>query len=507
MDDARPRTRLICALTATDAEAMARDARAAAAAGADAVELRLDCLAEPPGDAALGALIDAADVETVATCRPRREGGRCDAGETDRLALLARAAAAGADWIDVELDALDRADVPRERTILSHHDFAGVPADLDALAARLDASPAAVNKLAFAAAGPEDALRALDVVAACRKPTLALAMGPAGVLSRVLAGAVGAFGTFAALAPGAESAPGQPTLADFLGLYRWRDVGPGTALFGVIACPVGHSMSPAIHNAAFAAAGVDGVYLPLLVQPGAEAFRCFLDACRSRAHLPWRGFSVTIPHKVNALEYVGPHACHPLARQIAAVNTVTLEPDGSLAGDNTDYAAALDALCHAMDIQRPRLAGRDVAVIGAGGVARAVVAGLAHENAAVTVYNRTAERAERLADEFACRWAGLDGLADLTAEIVVNCTSVGMHPREDASPLPALPASVKVVFDTIYNPVETRLLAAARRAGCTCVSGVDMFVNQAVAQFERWTATPAPREVMRRVVLAALARR
>jgi 3-dehydroquinate dehydratase/shikimate dehydrogenase len=329
-------------------------------------------------------------------------------------------------------------------------------------------------------------------------------MGEAGVLSRILAAKFAAFGTFASLSVGAESAPGQPTLAELTGLYRFRGIAEATAVFGVIGCPVAHSMSPAIHNAAFAATGLDAVYVPLLVQRGDASFRRFLDAVQARPWLGWRGLSVTIPHKQSALAYVGPARCDELAGRIGAVNTITIGSDGLLRGDNTDYGGALDALCGGMGIAREGLAGRRVAVLGAGGVARALVAALAHYRAEVTLYNRTVARAEKLADEFSCRAAGLDALHALNAEIVVNCTSVGMHPDVARSPLDSIPACVRVVFDTVYNPVDTLLLRQARATGCTCVSGLDMFVNQAVAQFETWTGKTAPREVMRDVVIRRL---
>jgi 3-dehydroquinate dehydratase/shikimate dehydrogenase len=262
-------------------------------------------------------------------------------------------------------------------------------------------------------------------------------------------------------------------------------------------------MSPAIHNAAFAAEDLDAVYVPLLVQPGEDNFRRFMDALVARPWLHWRGLSITIPHKANALAYVGPKNCQKLAQKIGAVNTVLFGPWKRLRGDNTDCIAALDALCHAMGIRREGLAGKTVAVLGAGGAARAIVAGLREYQAEVTVYNRTIGRAEELAKAFSCRAAGLDEVAATSAEILINCTSVGMHPHVDACPLAAIPPSVKVVFDTIYNPARTALLALAEKT-CLTVSGVEMFINQAAAQFKLWTGRAAPADVMRRVVLEKL---
>ena len=496
-------TRLICPLISTDAAAMRADMNAAAAAGADTAECRLDYLPASPTDAELALLLTDPPLDVIVTVRPQREGGHFQGSEDERLDLLARAAPFAPAYLDVELDT-PPGRRPRGRSILSHHNFESCPANLDEIASRLDASDAAVSKVAFAAAGPEDALRAFDVIRASDKPALALAMGEAGIISRLLAKKFGAFGTFAALAHGAESAPGQPTVEELKSLYRWDAIGPATQVFGVIGCPVGHSMSPAIHNAAFAAADMDGVYVPLLIQPGADNFNRFMDALLERAWMDWRGLSVTIPHKEHALAYVGAATCDELAVRIGAVNTITIGPDGQLRGDNTDYAAAIDALCGAMGIAREDLAGRTVAVLGAGGAGRAIVAALAHYGAETTIYNRTVSRGEQLAEEFGCRAAGRDALATLDAEVVINCTPIGMHPNTDASPLDAIPSCAHVVFDTIYNPVETLLLRRAADAGCTIVTGVDMFVNQAVAQFEIWTGAPAPRDVMRGVVVRKL---
>jgi len=499
MEAHAPKTRLICSLTAPTADAMIDQMRQAASNGADTVECRLDFLDPPATPTDVASLLDDPPADVIVTCRPPREGGKFTGPEADRLALLAAAARAGATYVDVE------ADVPPDRhpegpIISSRHDFEACPDDLDELAAGLDASGSAVAKIAFTAAGPQDALRALDVIRSSSKPTIALAMGEAGLASRILAAKFGAFGTFVAPHEGQASAPGQPTLAEIRDLYRWDSIEAETAVYGVIGCPVGHSMSPAIHNAAFAAAGVNGVYVPLLIEPGEDNFRRFMDAVQKRPWLDWRGLSVTIPHKQNALAYAGEANCDPLAVRIGAVNTITIGAGGEVRGDNTDYAAAIDSLCHAMGIARADLAGREIAVLGAGGAARAIVAALAHYEARTTIYNRTEARGKALADEFGASAYGLPAAASLDAEIVINCTPIGMHPRTDAAPLEQIPDGVKVVFDTIYNPIRTLLLQRAEHAGCLTVTGLDMFVNQAVAQFEIWTGLSAPRDVMRRVV-------
>ena len=516
----RSPTALICSLTSPSPDAMRADLLAALIAGADRVECRLDFLATPPDRADLETILAGHAHQAIVTCRPQREGGRFQGDETRRLEILRLAADLGCLAVDVEVD-VPPADRPDTKTIiLSHHDFAGNMPDLEAYLPAGETT--AIPKVAFQAHGPEDALRAMDFLRGCPGPAIALAMGPHGVASRILARKFGAWGSFASLRAGGESAPGQLTIADMKQTCRWDRIGPRTAVFGVIGHPVAHSMSPAIHNAAFEAVGMDAIYVPLLVEPGWDAFHRLMDALLNRPWLDWRGLSVTIPHKENALRYVGAENCDELAMKIGAVNTITIGDKQALRmgeapnagrlkseamkppvlGDNTDYSAAIDALCAAMGIARQGLAGREVAVLGAGGAARSVVAALCHYGAAVTVHNRTVSRAAQLAEEFGCRASALGDIA--TAPIVINCTPLGMSPKVDACPVAELSPAVQVVFDTIYNPLETRLLAMARRRGCVCVAGLEMFVRQAVAQFEIWTGQPAPVEVMRQVVLNRL---
>jgi len=502
-------TKLICPLTARTIEAMRVDMLAASAEGADMVECRLDFLDALPDDEQLRDLLAQAPAEVLITCRPTRQGGQYAGSEQHRLGLLARAVRCGpVAAVDIEQDVPpeDWPEPGQARTVVSHHDFDCCPADLDELVAAMDASAGDINKVAFAPTNAAEALRAFDVVRASTKPTLALAMGPMGLITRLLARKFGCWGSFASLHSKAESAPGQPTLAEARGLYRWDAIGPATEVFGVIGCPISHSMGPAIHNAAFEATGRDAAYLPLLIQPGVENFSRFMDAALARPWLGLRGLSVTIPHKEHALAYIGQANCDELAVRIGAVNTITISPTGQLRGDNTDYAGAIDALCDKMNITRQALAGRAVTVLGAGGAARAIVAALSHYKAGVTVCNRTVARAQALAREFGCQARPLNEACQTDPEIIINCTAIGMSPNVAESPIdPApLPTSAKVVFDTVYNPLQTKLLTQGQERGLTTVTGLDMFVNQAGAQYERWTGEKPPVEVMRKTVLEKL---
>jgi 3-dehydroquinate dehydratase/shikimate dehydrogenase len=227
-----------------------------------------------------------------------------------------------------------------------------------------------------------------------------------------------------------------------------------------------------------------------------------------RKWLNFGGFSVTIPHKENALNFVQTRGwrVEALAQKIGAANTLVVSKDDVLKAYNTDYSAALDSITSGLGITRAGLKELPVAIIGAGGVARAIVAGLSDTDAKIKIYNRTVERAQRLAAEFNCEFAPLDDLPNLDAKLVINCTSIGMHPNTDQTPLPEeYLKKDMVVFDTVYNPAQTLLLKQAKQAGAKTIDGLSMFINQALAQFKLFTSQDAAPDLMRKVSLKHLA--
>jgi 3-dehydroquinate dehydratase/shikimate dehydrogenase len=245
------------------------------------------------------------------------------------------------------------------------------------------------------------------------------------------------------------------------------------------------------------------LYLPLLVSGGRAGFNEFLNNILSREWLDFKGFSITIPHKQNALNFLKAKEgfIEPLAEKIGAVNTLIVGTDGKLSAYNTDYAAALDAVTSTMGITRPDLKDLPVAIIGAGGVARAIVAGLNDIGAKIKIYNRTVKKAEKLAADFNCDFAGLSDLSNVEAKLLINCTSIGMHPNIDATPFPqeGLKEDM-VVFDTVYNPAQTLLLKQAKQAGAKTIDGISMFVNQGLAQFKLFADTDGNPELMRKTI-------
>jgi len=504
-------TYLAVPISARDLAHAQRQIARAVDCGAEMLELRTDYLADLTVDRVrelLAAARAAAgpSVPVIVTCRDRAEGGAMDYPETLRMEVLAAAVATGADFIDCEYANFRRAGNERRirtalsasskaRLILSAHDFSGPFPDVRRLCQDiLKACPEAVPKLVYRAHHINDCFDAFDLLHGVGGDRIVLCMGQAGLISRILARKIGGLVTFASIDAQAATAPGQVTAAQLKGLYRHDRIDEKTELFGVIADPVAHSFSPAIHNACFAEAQVNALYLPLHVEGGRGLLYDFLDNILRRPWLGFRGFSVTIPHKHSTLEYVRAHDgfIEPLAAQIGAANTIIIGSDGRLSAYNTDYAGALDAIT----------AG---AVVGAGGVSRAIVAGLSDAGARIKIYNRTLEKAELLATDFACEFAPLDHLPRLDAKLVVNCTSIGMHPHVDRSAVPAEALKPdQTVFDTVYNPAQTLFLKQAKEAGAKTIDGIAMFVNQAAAQFKLFTNQPANVRLMRSVVLDLL---
>ncbi|MDX1564162.1 MAG: type I 3-dehydroquinate dehydratase, partial [Phycisphaeraceae bacterium] len=502
-------------------ESALSDAAVAAEHGAEMIEWRIDRF---DGDTPqLSELIRRSPLPCIVTARPVWEGGLCELPEADRIERLCAAAEAGPAAIDLELAAVDRAagllervrggddDSDRPRLILSSHDFESRPADLTRrLGAMWDHPRGAIAKIAWRARSVRDNLEAFELLRERTEPTIALCMGEYGLPSRLLARKFGGFLTFASLNDQTATAPGQVSVEAMKRLYRWDSIGPNTAVYGVIGWPVGHSLSPHIFNAGFDQVGFDGVDLPLPVPDAYEAFKATVATWCDMKPLHFRGASVTIPHKQNLLRFVRESngRIDPLTERIGAANTLTIDPDGSLEATNTDCPAALEAICEAMETDTAGLAGRRAALIGAGGVVRAIAAGLTHHGAEVVIHNRTPERAEALAADLNdgasnVRAAPMEALATEPYDLYVNGTPVGMHPNTDQTPMARWPENLgdqTVAFDTIYNPLETRWLREAAEAGCRTVRGINMFVRQAARQFERWTGQPAPIELFEQTV-------
>ncbi len=486
-----------------------RDSLRAAEAGAQLLEYRVDRLSDA---AAVADLVRKSPLPCIVTCRPMWEGGQSDLSDSARLDLLRAGLEAGAAYIDFELQAARGLTIPADvagRLIVSSHDFSGRPDRLYNLLAELNATAAAVSKIVWTARTVRDNLEVFDILQKRQRPTIALCMGEAGLISRVLAKKFGGFLSFAALEEQAGTAPGQISITRMKRLYRWDAIGRHTRVYGVAANPVAHSRSPLLHNTAFDQMGIDAVYLPLLVQDGYESFKAFMETFRHTEGLDFSGLSITLPHKENALRYTQEvqGEIEPLAEKIGAVNTYRMDGE-KLEAFNSDYAAILESMAGALGCAVNELAGKRVAVIGAGGTGRTATAALASYGCRVTLFNRTLERAEELAREFydaggTVRGLPLEQLAGFEADIFFNATSVGLHPATDRSPLDgAMPKlqGAQLAFDSIYNPPHTRFLQQAEEAGVATIGGIEMFLRQGARQFELWTRQAAPLAAMRQAL-------
>lgn len=471
---------------------------------ADLIEIRLDCL-DPfqfGGNVrGLNQLFENSPKPTILTYRPAEQGGKRELKMAARLNLLVFQRPDTNGFLDIEFD-LARSSLLFDyvtqpdwtRVICSHHDFIGMPDDLVDLYNRMAKTPARILKIAVQADDAIDCLpvfRLLDRARAENREMIAIAMGPAGIATRILGPSRGAFLTYASLESEAATAPGQLTASELRELYRIEKIDRQTQIFGLIGRPVSHSLSPRMHNAGFAAGGNNAVYIPFDVGD-AKAFIRRMVHPRSR-EIDWklRGLSVTAPHKsavIDQLDWID-----PAAQQIGAVNTIVVEGD-ALHGYNTDASGLIKPLVREIgDLGKARCA-----VIGAGGAASAALWGLGQIGAETTVFARDATKARALAKRFSADWKTLEGASFAGFDVVVNATPLGTAQHfEDQTPASALQLrGARLAYDLVYNPSDTRFLREASEAGCKTLGGLAMLVAQAAEQFRLWTGDRAPEDVM-----------
>jgi 3-dehydroquinate dehydratase / shikimate dehydrogenase len=454
---------------------------AAALAGADLVELRLDSVADPDVSAALAGRKS----PVIVTCRPEWEGGAFKDSEAERRRMLECALQQGAEYVDVESKAAFASDLIAatggKRIVLSSHDFAGVPTDLIERVRGMRAAGAEIVKVAVMARSLSDNIHLLQLERAAN--TVLIGMGAAGAPSRVLAAHFHSLWSYA----GEGYAPGQISAARMLEEFRFREITDQTAIYGVVGSPLTHSVSPAMHNAAFRAAGIDAVYLPM-VASSAEDFTIFATA------LGVQGVSITIPYKVALFERAD-HA-DDLSRKVGAVNTYRRDALRWEAR-NTDVSGFLAPLKGRLDLRGAR-----AAILGAGGSARAVAVALASAGSVVTVYGRNRGKAKDVAALAGGAVAAFPVAAN-SWDLLVNTTPVGMFPNVDDTPFEGA-FDGRVVYDLVYNPMETRLLKEAAVAGCQTLGGLDMLVAQAEDQSEWWIGKRPPAGLMKQAALGAV---
>jgi 3-dehydroquinate dehydratase/shikimate dehydrogenase len=389
--------------------------------------------------------------------------------------------------------------------IASHHDFSGVPDNIDVIFDRLTATGAEIVKIAVSVTDAAAAIpvsKLIDRAKDTGKKMIPVAMGEAGKWTRILGLARGAFLTYASLETGNETASGQLTAEEMLETFRVRDLDENTSVYGTLAGDTSYSASPYFQNAAFIHKGINAVFVPLQTANIDEFMRRMVKPETREIELNFKGFAVTNPHKQSIIKHLD--IVDETATKIGAVNTIKIE-GGKFYGFNTDAIGFIVPLKKVFrDLQNAR-----VAVIGAGGAARAVVHAMKQEKAEVTICARNSQKGDQLANEFNVRFQQLTtDHQSLTRDIdiLVNSTPLGTKgPCENETIATAEQLSdIKLVYDLVYNPAETVLIREAKKAGVRTIGGLDMLITQGAVQFKIWTGEDAPIEEMRAAAIKRL---
>jgi 3-dehydroquinate dehydratase/shikimate dehydrogenase len=465
------------------------------------VEFRLDYLAKPAlGLAKLKTFVEFhPEALIVATCRRADNGGKFRGSIASQLDLLVKAANIGCHLLDIELETaakLKPSDFSRLRRsanlIISFHDFRGTK-KLEETFARIREYPADFIKIVTTANSLYDNVIMMKFLEkhSHAHSLIGLCMGEQGVISRVLCVRAGSQFTFAAANPGEETAPGQLTARALRDIYRIDQVDAATRVYGIAGDPVAHSLSPVMLNTAFRRENVNAVYLALHAKSMEDLMACVQD-------IPIAGLSITMPYKEQIVKQLD--KSDPWTAKVGACNTLVRSQDGNLYGFNTD----VNGVVRPLEL-RIRLHGARILVLGAGGAARAAVFGLKERGAEVSILNRTASAAQKLAKQARAKIINRTMLKKLEFDVIINATPAGMEGNRDPLPLSEDELKAKYFFEMVYTPAETKMVKMARARGMHVILGSEMFVQQGARQFEIWTGKPAPLLDMQRVVDHALA--
>ena len=463
------------------------------------VEFRLDYLKQPL--AALTKIRSFLEthhyVTAIGTCRRAENGGKFKGSLAKQLEVLTKANAAGCQIVDLEMqsalkskpEALARLR-SRGRLLISFHDFRATRY-LDGTLEKMLKIPADFYKIVTTATTLSDNVAMMKFLQAHsdKHALVGLCMGEQGIISRVLGVRSGSVFTFGAVSADLQTAPGQVNARDLRAIYRIEQVDPATRVYGVAGDPIEHSLSPVIMNAAMRRENVNSVYLPLHAKTLKDLLYCIRE-------IPLHGLSITMPYKQSIVEHLDNTDAH--TTKTGACNTVVRGQDGKLYGFNTDIAGVIRPLEQRLTIENAK-----VLVLGTGGAARAAVFGLKERGAEVWILNRTSAKGQKLARQAKVHSIKRADLRKLAFDVIINATPIGMGNTRDC-PLKDEEIKARVVFDMVYDPVETRLLQVARAKGIAVIPGIEMFVHQAARQFEIWTGKPAPADDMLRAVTIAL---
>ena len=448
----------------------------------DLCELRLDYLEENEQKKA-SMFPSMVDVPVILTFRRLQDGGKISVSEKSRRAIMVSALEGDFSYVDIEED-VKRSEVEEKarakgvRIIRSLHDFEKVPEDIFSrlyhLSEKGDIAKVAVTPRSFQDVfmlfRVQEELKGIDKIV--------IGMGDYGVCTRILYKKLGSMLTFAS---SNAVAPGQISAQKLKIEYRADKVDDRTAIYGIIGNPVMHSASPMIHNRGFKAINFNAIYVPFLVD-NVRSFFMFAE------YVKMRGFSVTVPFKVDVLSYLGNVTRE--VKQIGSCNTVVRVP-GMWKGINTDYYGFIKPIMS--DIDNGRI--KNALVIGAGGASHAIVWALRNYGVKVTILNRTLSRAETIAKLNLCDYDSIENASKYSGavDLIVQTTSVGLYPDVDISPIEGFKFTGReIVYDIIYKPKMTKLLKEAGDAGCQLHYGSEMLLEQGKLQFEAFTGYHYP---------------
>ena len=480
--------------------------------GIKLVELRLDFLRREPD---LNRLIPVRSTATVITARRQQDGGLWRETEEKRLTLLRTAIAQEPEFVDLEVDIADQ--IPpfgKTRRIISYHNTKAMPENLEALHREMSAKKPYFIKIACMPKTIEEMYRFLNFVRQKNEDeqkirgdkavrVVGICMGEMGKAARILSKKFRMPYTYATFSEDRIIAPGLLVYKDLLDLYHYDKIDRETAVYGIIGNPIGHSLSPLIHNRAFLEQNVNAVYVPLQIDDSNVA-----DLIRLAPEFGLRGISVTIPHKVAVINHLT--KADPAVEKIGACNTIVFR-QGERIGYNTDYIAAITGIEAAFGgnvlDEESVLKNKRALVLGSGGAGKALAYGLVHRGAMVTVTDIDGERAVDLSRHLGCEYVRWEGREAVQPKILVNCTPLGMHPNVNETPYPkGSLRSNMLVFDAVYNPEHTMLIKTAQDRGCRVVTGVEMFVGQACYQFKLFTGQKASASKMQLLVKESIVR-
>ncbi|KAG4111425.1 hypothetical protein ERO13_D13G103600v2 [Gossypium hirsutum] len=494
---------MICApLMGETVEQMVKEMKQAKAEGSHLLEIRLDHITNFHPHHHLPAILDNKPLPLIILYRPKWDGGLYEGDEHSRLQALRLAAELGADYIDFELKVASH--LIRElkinyqsasKFIVSCHITGTTPSDeeLANLAATMRATGADILKVVVNVTDITEIARIFHLLSHCQMPVIAYSVGERGLISQLLCPKFGGFLAYGSIE--GHSIPGMPSLYSVKHTYKHDLMNSETKVFGLVSKPVSHSKGPILHNPTLRHENFNGVYVPLFVDNLKEFFSTY-----SGSDFP--GFSVGIPYKEAVVEFCD--EVHPLAESIGAVNTIIRRPcDGKLIGYNTDCEAAIISIEDAL--KGTLISGKLFVLVGAGGAGRALAFGAKSRGARILIFDIDFERAKSLASAVLGEARTFEQVINFQPEkgaILANATPLGMHPYTDQR-IPVDQETLgdyELVFDAVYTPRKTRLLKEAEAAGAITVSGVEMFLRQAVSQFNLFTGQQAPEELMREII-------